>query len=81
MPSFLIGQLGKNDDFKDAIAGSDLLRHALSIIHTPWEFVGGRVVAVECKPEPKLHEFYYKHDFEFLGHNPANGLDQFCLKL
>ena len=81
MPSFLIGQLGKNDDFKDAIAGSDLLRHALSMIRTPWEFVGGRLIVVECKPEPKLHKFYGDYKFKFLDHNPANDLDRFYLKL
>ena len=81
IPSYLIGQLAKNDLFADKISGKEVLDTALVGIKKAQEFVGGRIVAVDCKPEPKLHNFYISNGFTFLGHNETNNLDQFVLKI
>ena len=81
VPSFLIGQLAKNDEYKTLITGSDLLDYALATIREARKLVGGRVVVVECNHEPKLRNFYTANGFKYLGDNPANGLAQFFLKL
>lgn len=81
IPVYLIGQLAKNDLFAEKISGKMLLDKALSYIRAAQEIAAGRVVAVDCKPEPKLHEFYLRSGFKFLGHNVENNLDQFVLKM
>ncbi len=81
IPAYLIGQLAKNDLFADKISGKEILETALDGIKKAQEIVGGRVVAIDCKPEPKLHKFYISNGFVYLGHNDANNLDQFVLKL
>ena len=67
--------------FADKISGKEILETALDGIKKAQEIVGGRVVAIDCKPEPKLHKFYISNGFVYLGHNDANNLDQFILKL
>lgn len=81
VPAYLIGQLAKNDLFAKQISGKEILDTALKGIKKAQEIVGGRVVAVDCKPEPKLHQFYIANGFTYLGHNDANNLDQFVLKI
>ena len=81
MPAFLIGQLAKNDFFKNELKGSELINQALAIIRMAQEHVGGRVVVADCKSELKLKQFYLDNGFKFLGHNNRNDLDQFVFKL
>lgn len=61
---YLIGQLGKNDDYRKAIEGSALLDYAMNIIANASHFVGGRFVLVDCEPKSKLIEFYEENGFK-----------------
>lgn len=77
IPIYLIGQLGKNDLFKDKIKGSELLDFAENRILKAKQIVGGRNILVECKDEPKLKQFYITHGYKELQVSPDNGLVQF----
>jgi len=66
VPCYLIGQLGKNDSYKDDIAGSLILQYSMGIIRKAFNSVGGRVVLVECNNNEKLLDFYTSNDFTFL---------------
>jgi hypothetical protein len=63
---YLIGQLAKNHKYADTYNGKDVLESALSEILKSQEFVGGRLVLVESKNEPKLTEFYLDNGFTLI---------------
>ncbi len=63
---YLIGQLGKNDNYSDDISGSEILNRAINIITDIQNSIGGRVVLVECEDNKNLIDFYNKNDFEIL---------------
>jgi len=67
---YLIGQLAKNDLYKDKIAGSEIIDYAIPLIKDCMKKIGGRVVLVECKNKKKLIEFYKHHDFKILQSTP-----------
>jgi len=80
IPSFLIGQLAKNDTYSSGISGSLLLEYALSVIAAAEEFVGGRVVYIECRDIPKIIAFYENNGFKVLRRDPDDGLIQmYCV--
>ena len=58
VPSYLIGQLAKNDSYKNQIDGSLVLEYAMSVISSAEHLVGGRVVYIECRDIPMLITFY-----------------------
>lgn len=62
----MIGQLGKNDVFKDNIDGHEIIEYALSIISKSFQYVGGRIILVECNDNDKIVSFYKKNGFIFL---------------
>lgn len=62
----LIGQLGKNDHFKEYINLNEILDFALSTVKEIVALIGGRVILIECSNNPKLINLYKKHDFIFL---------------
>jgi hypothetical protein len=65
-PVYLIGQVAKNDTYKDAIGGEDIIDHSIAVINSAQEKVGGRVVLVECENVPYLLEFYKKLGFKVI---------------
>ena len=80
IPSFLIGQLAKNDTYASSISGSLLLEYALSAISSAEEIVGGRVVYIECRDIPKVISFYENNGFKVLRSDPDDGLIQmYCI--
>jgi len=80
IPSFLIGQIAKNDKYISSISGSLLLEYALSVISVAEEMVGGRVVYIECRDIPNLISFYEKNGFKVLRSDPDDGLIQmYCI--
>lgn len=82
--TFLIGQLGKNDDFKNTneeIKGNLLLKYALNLIFKCYEIIGGRTVLVECSDCEKVTNFYKENGFEFVNRDKKTGLLQFILNL
>lgn len=63
IPAFLIGQLAKNDLYASAVTGSVIMEYALATIKKAQGLVGGRVVYLDCKREPKLVDFYNRNGF------------------
>lgn len=66
----LIAQLGKNYSdtaSKYPISGNDLLELACQNIKKAQHIVGGKTTYIECASNPKLHNFYAKHDFIAFG--------------
>jgi hypothetical protein len=62
-PVYLIGQVAKNDTYKNEISGEAIIDCAISVISFAQDKVGGRVVLVECENVPYLLEFYKKLGF------------------
>lgn len=64
-PVILIGQLGKNDEYKDKILGSELMQYCLSTVLDGQQILGGRIILLECKNTPYLvDKFYPKFGFK-----------------
>lgn len=63
----LIGQLGKNDKYRDLISGDTLLYCACKTVEAVQELVGGRFVYLECEDKPYLIEFYKSNGFVEFG--------------
>lgn len=78
---YLIGQLGKNDKYKYSIKGQEILSYSINIIQKCREFVGGRLVLVECEDKPELIKFYEDNKFEYLTTDEETNLLQFIFLL
>jgi len=72
----LIGQFGKDEIFAKGIGGSIFLETCLGIIGKVQNFIGGRIVLVECLPEEKITSFYSKSGFKFLQHDKNDKYEQ-----
>ena len=80
VPSYLIGQLAKNDSYKNQIDGSLVLEYAMSVISSAEHLVGGRVVYIECRDIPILITFYESSGFKLLRRDPNDALLQmYCI--
>ena len=80
VPSYLIGQLAKDDKYRTAINGSLVLNYAISVILSAEHLVGGRVVYIECRDIPKLVAFYANNGFKLLRRDPSDALLQmYCI--
>ncbi len=65
-PTILIGQLGKNDLYKDSITGSEVMHYCLATLLKGQARLGGRIVMLECKDVPYLIELYENFGFQKL---------------
>ncbi len=63
----LIGQLGKNDKYKDLISGDVLLYCACKTVKSVQALVGGKFVYLECEDKPILVDFYKSNGFVEFG--------------
>jgi len=64
---YLIGQLAKNDLYRGAAIGDQLLDAALGILRDQAQrAVGGRFVIIECAQQEKLLQFYQRNGFNLL---------------
>jgi hypothetical protein len=63
----LIGQLGKNDKYKDLISGDVLLYCACRTVKSVQALVGGKFVYLECEDKPRLVDFYKSNGFVEFG--------------
>ncbi len=63
LPAILVGQLGKNDLYKEAISGYEIMQYCLSTLLLGQERLGGRIIMLECKNVPYLIDFYGKFGF------------------
>jgi len=80
VPSYLIGQLAKNDSYKTRINGALILEYAMSIISSAEHLVGGRIVYIECRDIPMLITFYESNGFKLLRRDPDDALLQmYCI--
>jgi len=62
-PAILIGQLAKNDLYKDRLSGFKLMQYCLSTLLDGQMRLGGRIVMLECKDIPYLISFYEQFGF------------------
>lgn len=60
---YLIGQLGKNDYYKNEIDGKTILDSAIDILEKVKSFVGKRVVLVESVDDERVIQFYIDNGF------------------
>lgn len=65
-PSILIGQLGKNETFVDAISGSEVLEYCLATVLEGQALLGGRIIILECKNIPHLIGLYEAFGFNLV---------------
>lgn len=76
LPSYLIGQIGKNDKYSKLICGDEIINYAMDVINQVYELVGGRFVLIECNDHNKLISFYQRNGFERLQKDGEDGLVQ-----
>lgn len=69
---YLIGQLGKNDNYRSEIDGKELIAMAIATIKEAYDVVGGQYILVECEPVPGLKKLYEDNDFTFLQESLEN---------
>ena len=62
-PAILIGQLAKNDLYKDHLSGFKLMQYCMSTLLDGQMRLGGRIVMLECKDIPYLIYFYEQFGF------------------
>ena len=66
VPAYLIGQLARNDLAKKGI-GKELINLAIQNIKNAQNYVGGRIVYLDCKDE--LISYYEEFGFKFIQKN------------
>jgi len=64
--SILIGQLGKNYNYRNNLSGSILLVHAMNTVYSIHNLAGCRIVFLECSDNEKIVKFYQDNGFVFL---------------
>lgn len=63
---YLIGQLGKNDRYREYIKGEEILHSAIELIQDIHMKLAGRFIYVECDDTPKLLSFYERNHFKVI---------------
>ena len=62
-PAILIGQVAKNDLYKEKITGFDLMQYCLNTLLDGQMRLGGRIIILECKNISYLIDFYEMFGF------------------
>lgn len=78
--SYLIGHLAKDDNVEEKMLPV-LLDNAMSLIYEAQAIVGGRLVYLDCKNEPKLIKMYEDYGFEYFGTSQKTKLRQYYKKI
>ncbi len=65
-PTILIGQVGKNDSFKELISGNEIMQYCLSTVFKGQAVLAGRIIMLECKDVPYIINLYKKFGFQKL---------------
>jgi predicted GNAT family N-acyltransferase len=65
-PTILIGQVGKNDLFKELISGNEIMQYCLSTVFKGQAVLAGRIIMLECKDVPYIINLYKKFGFQKL---------------
>ena len=63
IPCYLIGQLGKSDDYKEYKIGRYLLLQAIQIANASKDLFGGRFILLDSVNNQKVINFYKENDF------------------
>lgn len=63
IPCFLIGQVGKSDQYGEFKIGEHILADAVEIINSAQEALGGRFVLLDAINQPKVISFYQQNAF------------------
>lgn len=77
VPCYVLGQLGKNEDHRHEIFGSEIIENARSYILRSHMIAGGGFVRVDCKDNGKLTSFYENNGFKFVQMNESGNLMQY----
>jgi hypothetical protein len=72
--TILIAQLGRSDTYKCIVPGSEILGIALTNCKTIYKLAALKVVCVEYKDVPFLHQFYAANGFSELQKNDSGFL-------
>jgi hypothetical protein len=84
IPVILIGQLGKNFNFKDEITGKYILESAMSFVKQIYGLVGCRICLVEtlaCESNQKVIDFYTDYGFVGLNKSPTDNFLQMYTRI
>lgn len=82
LPVILLGQLAKNDKYKNQIDGNEILQYVFSVIKSAHGIIGGRLILIDIKTNATgLIEFYKKNGFELIYNNDKTGFSQMIYKL
>ena len=77
LPVYLIGQLAKNDRYKEKVDGKTIISYAFSFIYKVYKIIGGRIIIVDVKTEAKgLIRFYERNGFKMITSDTRTGLSQ-----
>lgn len=63
-PAILIGQVAKNEIYKEIITGFEVMQYCLITLLSGQTYLGGRIVMLECKNISYLIEFYNRFGFD-----------------
>ncbi|MBP1920695.1 hypothetical protein [Youngiibacter multivorans] len=66
LPAILIGQIGKNELYKDNVTGHKIMEFCLNTIFDGQARLGGRLIILECKKVPYFYGFYEQFGFNKL---------------
>ncbi|WP_125711331.1 GNAT family acetyltransferase [Companilactobacillus zhongbaensis] len=61
--SILIGQIGKNFNYKELLSGADILKLAYITINKIYKLIGGRILYLEVDDNDYLRKFYNENGF------------------
>jgi predicted GNAT family N-acyltransferase len=65
-PTILIGQIGKNDLYRELISGFEVMEYCLSTVFKGQAVLGGRIIMLECKEIPYIVNLYERFGFQKL---------------
>lgn len=65
-PTILIGQVGKNDFYKELISGLQVMEYCLAAVFKGQAVLGGRIIMLECKDIPYIINLYETFGFQKL---------------
>lgn len=65
-PSILIGQIAKNDLYRELISGKEVMDYCLTTVFTGQAVLGGRIIMLECKDIPYIIDLYERFGFRKL---------------
>ncbi|HZK37757.1 MAG TPA: hypothetical protein VFC98_02605 [Clostridia bacterium] len=68
-PTILIGQIGKNDLYKELISGKEIMEYCILLVLRGQATLGGRIIMLECKDIPYIINLYEKFGFQKLERN------------